>query len=82
MQKKGIDPKILENIDTEELKQQGYKYMLHVEAKGISEWVEKGNTSEIQVDKFGNRITKLPSEQNKDAISSDTKTKEESQLSR
>ena len=82
MQKKGIDPKILENIDTEELKQQGYKYMLHVEAKGISEWVEKGNTSEIQVDKFGNRITKLPSEQNKDAISSDTKTKEEGQLSR
>lgn len=82
MQKKGIDPKILENIDTEELKQQGYKYMLHVEAKGISEWVEKGNTSEIQVDKFGNRITKLPSEQNKGTISSDTKTKEESQLSR
>ena len=82
MQKKGIDPKILDNIDTEELKQQGYKYMLHVEAKGISEWVEKGNTSEIQVDKFGNRITKLPSEQNKETISSDTKTKEESQLSR
>lgn len=82
MQKKGIDPKILENIDTEELKEQGYKHMLHVEAKGISEWVEKGNTSEIQVDKFGNRVTKLQSEQNKEAISSDTKTKEEDQLSR
>ena len=82
MQKKGIDPKILENIDTEELKQQGYKHMLHVEAKGISEWVEKGNTSEIQVDKFGNRITKFSSEQNKDDISSDAKTKEENQVSR
>ena len=62
MQGKGMDVKILENIDSEELESLGYKRMLHVVAEGIAQWVEEGDTLQLEVDKFGNRIEKTSTE--------------------
>lgn len=64
MEQKGMDTSILENIDTEELEKQGYKRMLHVVAEGIAQWVEEGDT--LQVDRLGNRIEKTSTEKAQD----------------
>ena len=78
MEKKGINTAILDNIDTEALKEQGYKHMLHVEAEGIAQWVEEGTTSEVEYDRFGMRISKLPSEirADKECANNQTENKE------
>ncbi len=66
MKNKGIDVSILDNIDSEKMEQQGYKRMLHVVADGIAQWIEEGDSLELQVDKFGNRVelTQTEKEQN------------------
>ena len=66
MRQAGIDVNILKNIDTEALEKKGYKRMLHVVADGIAQWVEEGDSLQLQVDKFGNRIEKTDTEKQTD----------------
>ena len=80
MKKAGIDINILKNIDTETLEKQGYKRMLHVVAEGIAQWVEEGDSMQLQADKFGNRVEKTETEKQIDQNTSSNQQSNEEKI--
>ncbi len=80
MKKAGIDINILKNIDTKTLEKQGYKRMLHVVADGIAQWVEEGDSMQLQADKFGNRVEKTEAEKQIDQNTSSNQQSNEEKI--